>query len=140
MGEDYGYITLEAMLSSKAVITCADPGGPLEFIRHGETGLIAEPSPEHLAAAMDQLWQDRESARRMGQAGRALTSRWASLGKTWSASCAIPEFIATRFPAEPGRTSTVPINEGKFPMKIEKLLVPQTAGVRRLRLRAAATE
>ena len=33
--EDYGYVTLEAMLSSKPVITCADSGGPLEFVVDG---------------------------------------------------------------------------------------------------------
>ncbi|HET7546295.1 MAG TPA: glycosyltransferase family 4 protein, partial [Usitatibacter sp.] len=36
--EDYGYVTLEAMLSSKPVITCTDSGGPLEFVVDGETG------------------------------------------------------------------------------------------------------
>ena len=32
LDEDYGYITLEAMASSKAVITAKDSGGPLEFV------------------------------------------------------------------------------------------------------------
>ncbi len=32
VNEDYGYVTLEAMLASKAVITCQDSGGPLEFL------------------------------------------------------------------------------------------------------------
>jgi len=36
--EDYGYITLEAMLSAKPVITCNDSGGPLEFITHESGG------------------------------------------------------------------------------------------------------
>src|SRR5262249_55386485 len=30
--EDMGYITLEAMLAAKPVITCTDSGGPLEFV------------------------------------------------------------------------------------------------------------
>ena len=38
--EDYGYITLEAMLSAKAVVTCEDSGGPLEFVSDGKTGLV----------------------------------------------------------------------------------------------------
>lgn len=71
LDEDYGYVTLEAMLSSKAVLTCADSGGPLEFVRDSETGLVAAPTPESLAAAMDELWKDSEQARRMGEAGRA---------------------------------------------------------------------
>lgn len=67
--EDYGYITLEAMLASKPVITCNDSGGPLEFITHRENGLIAEPSPQSLAAAMDELWQNRTLAEKWGKNG-----------------------------------------------------------------------
>ncbi|HEY0072179.1 MAG TPA: glycosyltransferase family 4 protein [Chloroflexia bacterium] len=82
LDEDYGYITLEAMLSSKPVITCTDSGGPLEFVRDGETGYIAEPTPEGLAAAMDRLWEDRTRAASLGEAGRAL---YDGLGISWAA-------------------------------------------------------
>lgn len=68
--EDYGYVTLEAMLASKAVITCDDSGGPLEFVRPNQTGLVTPSAPESLAAAMDTLWQDRELAGKMGRAAR----------------------------------------------------------------------
>jgi glycosyltransferase involved in cell wall biosynthesis len=68
--EDYGYVTLEAMLARKPVITCTDSGGPLEFVRRGETGLIVEPTPAALARAMDRLWSDRTTAARWGEAGR----------------------------------------------------------------------
>ena len=68
--EDYGYVTLEAMLSSKPVITCTDSGGPLEFVINEKTGLITEPTPKALAAALDTLWENREQARIWGQAGR----------------------------------------------------------------------
>lgn len=71
LDEDYGYVTLEAMLSSKPVVTCTDSGGPLEFVDDGETGLVTAPEPAALAAALDRLWEDRELARRMGEAGRA---------------------------------------------------------------------
>ena len=40
--EDLGYITLEAMLAAKPVITCRDSGGPLEFVEHQQTGLVVE--------------------------------------------------------------------------------------------------
>jgi glycosyltransferase involved in cell wall biosynthesis len=80
--EDYGYVTLEAMLSSKPVITCTDSGGPLEFVRAGDTGLLTEPTPEALAGAMDRLWEDRERAKRWGEAGSAL---YHSLGISWHA-------------------------------------------------------
>jgi glycosyltransferase involved in cell wall biosynthesis len=72
LDEDYGYVALEALLASKPLLTCTDAGGPLEFVCPGETGLVAEPTPAALAAAMDELWEDRQRARAMGKAGRAL--------------------------------------------------------------------
>jgi glycosyltransferase involved in cell wall biosynthesis len=71
LDEDYGYVTLEAMLASKALITCTDSGGPLEFVQPGQTGVAAEPTPDSLAAAMDHLWSDRDQARAWGAAARA---------------------------------------------------------------------
>jgi glycosyltransferase involved in cell wall biosynthesis len=70
LDEDYGYVTLEAMLSSKAVLTCTDSGGTLEFVQDGRTGLVTAPAPEAVAAGMDRLWQERELARQLGRAGR----------------------------------------------------------------------
>lgn len=69
--EDYGYVTLEAMLSAKPVVTCTDSGGPLEFIVDGETGRVVPPEPEAIASAIDELASDPAKARAMGQAGRA---------------------------------------------------------------------
>ncbi|WP_406857371.1 hypothetical protein ABEG18_07030 [Alsobacter sp. KACC 23698] len=43
--EDYAYVTLEAMLSHKAVLTCDDPGGPLKFALDGDTGLARRSRP-----------------------------------------------------------------------------------------------
>lgn len=80
--EDYGYITLEAMLSSKAVLTCDDSGGPLEFVAPGKTGLVTKPTAEALAAAIDELWRDRSLAAKLGRAGRESYER---LGLSWSA-------------------------------------------------------
>jgi glycosyltransferase involved in cell wall biosynthesis len=79
--EDYGYVTLEAMLASKSVITCEDSGGPLEFVLSGKTGLVTAPSPEGVAAAMDTLWQDRALAKRLGLAAR---DHYDDLGLSWS--------------------------------------------------------
>jgi len=78
--EDYGYITLEAMLAAKPVITCTDSGGALEFVLDRQTGLIAEPDPASLAAAMDDLWENPGRAKRWGEAGR---ERYLSLGISW---------------------------------------------------------
>lgn len=74
--EDLGYITMEAMLAAKPVITLTDAGGPLEFVKNRQTGLVAEPNPQALANAMDELWLQRGLARDWGQAGRkAYTQR-----------------------------------------------------------------
>jgi glycosyltransferase involved in cell wall biosynthesis len=81
LDEDYGYITLEAMLARKPVITCMDSGGPLEFVRNGETGTVVEPAPQALARAMDRLWQDRRQAAQWGEAGREHYDR---LGISWT--------------------------------------------------------
>ncbi len=70
LNEDYGYVTLEAMAASKPVVTCADSGGPLEFVRNGKTGLVSEPTPMSLAGALDAVWTDRNRARCLGEAGR----------------------------------------------------------------------
>jgi glycosyltransferase involved in cell wall biosynthesis len=78
--EDFGYVTLEAMLSAKPVLTCSDSGGPLEFVLPHRTGLVAEPAPEAVAAAMDTLWQERRQAEAWGRAGRA---HYDSMGITW---------------------------------------------------------
>ena len=72
LNEDYGYVTVESFLSRKPVVTTSDAGGPLEFVTAGETGLVADPSPEAIAAAIDGLWALSESRlREMGEAGFA---------------------------------------------------------------------
>lgn len=76
--EDYGYVTLEAFLARRPVITTEDAGGPLEFVAHGRTGMVCAPSPEALAAAVDDLASDRARTARLGEAGyeRARTITW----------------------------------------------------------------
>ena len=41
--EDFGYVTLEAFLARKPVITATDSGGPLEFVVDGVNGAIVAP-------------------------------------------------------------------------------------------------
>lgn len=67
--EDYGYITIEAFLSAKPVVTTHDAGGALEFVVHEETGLVTEPTPPALAAALDRLVESPTEAAAFGQAG-----------------------------------------------------------------------
>jgi len=64
--EDYGYITLEAMLARKPVITCTDSGGPLEFVVDNQTGFILPPDPEQIAAAIDKLYYNETLAVDLG--------------------------------------------------------------------------
>ncbi len=56
VNEDYGYVTVEAFLSGKPVLTTSDAGGPLEFVSHAANGLIAAPEAGALADAIDRLW------------------------------------------------------------------------------------
>ena len=64
--EDYGYVTLEAMLAAKPVITCSDSGGPLEFVVQNETGLIVASDPREIANAFDLCSNNVRTARDMG--------------------------------------------------------------------------
>ena len=67
--EDYGYVTLEAMASSKPVITATDSGGVLEFVTHNENGLVLEPSSDAIGHGVNQLVDDKEMAKRLGEVG-----------------------------------------------------------------------
>jgi glycosyltransferase involved in cell wall biosynthesis len=67
--EDYGYIALEAFLSKKAVVTCTDSGGPLEFVVDGETGRVTEPNGPAVGAASAALLAAPALARGMGEKG-----------------------------------------------------------------------
>ncbi len=79
--EDYGYVTLEGMLASKPLITCTDSGGPLEFVLHQETGMVTEPTSSSLASAMDEIWENRTWASKLGKTGNEY---YHSLNITWS--------------------------------------------------------
>lgn len=68
--EDYGYVTVEAFSSEKAVITCVDSGEPTEIIEHEKSGLICDPNPESVRNAMEKLWLDRDLASYMGKNGK----------------------------------------------------------------------
>ena len=67
--EDFGYVTVEAFLSRKPVITTADSGGPLEFVEDGTNGYVAPFEPKNIAEKIDNLFEDKEMAKRMGDLG-----------------------------------------------------------------------
>jgi glycosyltransferase involved in cell wall biosynthesis len=76
--EDYGYVTLEAFLSAKPVVTATDSGGTLEFVVDGMNGFVCAPDPEAIGQAVATLASDRSLARRLGHAGqtRATQITW----------------------------------------------------------------
>jgi glycosyltransferase involved in cell wall biosynthesis len=65
--EDYGFVTLEAFRSAKAVITTTDSGGPAELVRDGQNGFVCAPTAESIAEKLDGLGRDRALAERLGQ-------------------------------------------------------------------------
>ena len=72
--EDYGFVTVEAFASGKAVVTCSDSGGPAELVVDGERGYVCDPTPEALAAALSRAMDDQALAERMGQAALRFVS------------------------------------------------------------------
>ena len=79
IAEDYGFVTVEAFSSGKAVVTCADSGGPTELVKDGETGFVCAPTPSSIAAALVRLSEDAALAERLGTRAQATAS-----AMTWS--------------------------------------------------------
>ncbi|RPI57076.1 MAG: glycosyltransferase [Acidobacteria bacterium] len=77
--EDYGFVTVEAFASRKAVITCTDSGGPAELVTNDVNGKVCPPRPETLALALREVMEDTAAAERMGQAALEKVS-----SMTWS--------------------------------------------------------
>jgi glycosyltransferase involved in cell wall biosynthesis len=73
--EDFGYVTLEAFLARKPVVTCSDSGGPNEFVVDGVNGRVCAPKPEELASAVNRLASDRSRTAAMGDAGYEIARR-----------------------------------------------------------------
>jgi glycosyltransferase involved in cell wall biosynthesis len=76
--EDYGYVTLEAFLARKPVITASDSGGTLEFVVDGVNGYVCDPTPDALAAAVNRLDADPGLAAALGDRGYGVAA-----GITW---------------------------------------------------------
>ena len=87
--EHFGIVPIEAMAAHRPVIACAS-GGPMESIRHGETGFLQSPDAAAFAEAMFTVAQDPAAARAMGAAGRTRavnTFSRAAFGKRLSDVC-----------------------------------------------------
>lgn len=67
--EDYGYITLESFFSKKPILVHKDAGGPLEFVEDGKNGYVLEEEPKEIAAKIDELYNNKNRAKDMGEYG-----------------------------------------------------------------------
>ena len=65
--EDYGFVTVEAFASGKAVVTVTDSGGPAELVRDGTNGRVAAPQAAALGSALAELSTDSGLAERLGR-------------------------------------------------------------------------
>lgn len=70
--EDYGYITLEAFLSRKPVITCIDSGGVLEFAVDNENGYIVGADANEMGQAISKLYNNKQLCREFGERGYSI--------------------------------------------------------------------
>lgn len=97
--EDYGYITLEAMLAGKPVITVTDAGGPLEFITDKTEGLISAPNAKDIAQSFIRIMEDSTFAERLGQAGY---QRYQNMNISW-------EHVVETFTGSASATESAPV-------------------------------
>lgn len=68
--EPFGLVAIEAMARGKAVVG-SSAGGMLDIVRHGQTGLLAQPGDAAgLAATLRTLIDDPQLAQRLGCAGK----------------------------------------------------------------------
>ncbi len=69
--EDYGYVTIEAFLAEKPVLTTYDSGGVMEFVHHKENGFVVKPDKIFkLAEYVNLILEDKSLAEKMGKNGR----------------------------------------------------------------------
>ena len=73
--EDYGFVTVEAFASRKAVVTLTDSGGPAELVEDGVNGFVCEPDARVLGLALRRLSDDSPLAERLGSAALKTAER-----------------------------------------------------------------
>lgn len=79
--DSLGYVTMEAAIAGKALITTTDSGGILGLVKHEVTGWVSEPSPHALAYVLNEVSVDLGKTRQYGMAANVL---WNSFGVNWS--------------------------------------------------------
>lgn len=83
--DSLGYVTMEAATAGKPIISAFDSGGVLSLVRHLDTGWVADPTPESLAAVLDQACHNTPSIQAMGRAAKRL---WEDMQISWPATIA----------------------------------------------------
>jgi glycosyltransferase involved in cell wall biosynthesis len=74
--EPWGFVPLEAMCFAKPVVISAS-GGPMEYIQHHVTGMMAKPSnPNSFAAELLEVFQYPQVAAEMGKKASKLASTY----------------------------------------------------------------
>ena len=113
LDEDYGLVTIEAMMCSKPVVTAGDAGGPNEFVRDGITGFSVASDARAIGERLDYLCNHRGHARAMGRDARRFAEQidWGGvvrglLGEPTKANRAnrrrpLKVTVATTFPIHP---------------------------------------
>jgi len=83
--ESFSYVAMEAATAEKALLSTTDSGGVLGLAKHAETGWVAEPSAQALAAAMSAAYAEPSRTRSFGLAAKAL---WEGHEINWPATVA----------------------------------------------------
>lgn len=83
LNEDYGFVTVEAFASRKAVVTCRDSGGPTELVQDGVNGFVCDATAASLAVALGRVTEDEPLAEQLGTAGATQIERmkWSAVVK-----------------------------------------------------------
>ena len=76
--EDYGFVTVEAFASGKAVITTNDSGGVYEIVSKSKGGIYTKNTPETLGEKINELFNEKNKLITLGETGK----KWVS-SLTW---------------------------------------------------------
>lgn len=79
--DSYGYPSIEASHSRKAILTTTDSGGVIELVEDGHNGYVTEPTPQAIAEALDKFYMDKINTLQMGVNAE---SRLKDLNISWS--------------------------------------------------------
>ena len=112
--EDYGLVTIEAMMSHKPVITCYDSGGTTEFVEQGRTGFISQSEPTAIAKSIESLnHMDESELIQMGENcfNKVKNITWENVvtGLTGEQSCNKQRVVNQRNKKKLTVTTTFPI-------------------------------